>query len=455
MRARPEGGEPEGPMSDFECDGSQAALWPQCSLRLLTFLSCDFRGAMRIAYFDCFSGISGDMILGALIDLGLDPKFLTNQLSKLALGGYHIEVSREQRGPITGTRVDIKVEEQEQPVRAFGQIRELISAADLPDPVKKTSLAVLQRLAEAEGNLHQQSPEHVHFHEIGAVDSIVDMVGACIGLHALEIERVAGSPLPLGRGFVRCQHGTLPLPAPATLALLEGVPVYDSGRERELVTPTGAAILTTVCSEFGGFPSMNIERVGYGVGQHPESHPPNLLRVVLGRIATAMVKERLLLLETSIDDMNPELYGYLMERLLDAGVLDVNVLPAQMKKNRPGQLLRVLLSEGLRETVLQILFSETTSLGVRIQEVERFSLPRRTIRVQTPYGHLPVKVTTNPQGDFSLAPEHDSCKRAALRYQVPLRKVYEEALYRARERLHTSDAETWRNGDTEQEDPEK
>ncbi len=390
---------------------------------------------MKIAYFDCFSGISGDMILGALIDLGLDPKTLTSHLSRLNLAGYQIEVSKEQRGPITGTRVNIKVNEEEQPHRSSVQIRKIITASKLPDQVKKTSLAAVERLAQVEGNLHQDPPEHVHFHEVGAIDSIVDMVGAYIGLHVLDVSQVMASPLPLGRGFVQCRHGMLPLPAPATLALLKGVPVYDSGQQRELVTPTGAAILTTVCSEYGGFPTMNIEKVGYGVGQHPESHPPNLLRIVLGQTSSAVVKERLLLVETSIDDMNPELYGHLMEQLLAAGALDVNVLPAQMKKNRPGQLLRVLVSEGLRETTLQMLFSETTSLGVRIQEVERYSLPRHTIRVQTPFGHLPVKVATNPKGEPTLAPEYDACQRAARRHKVPLRRVYEEAMYRAKERL--------------------
>jgi uncharacterized protein (TIGR00299 family) protein len=396
---------------------------------------------MKIAYFDCFSGISGDMILGAFIDLGLDPETLIKHLSKLKLSGYEIEVLKEQRGPITGTRVNIKVDEKEQPPRSSDEIRELIGKSKLPDRVKKNSLAVLQRLATVEGNLHQEPPEHVHFHEVGAVDSIVDMVGACIGLDALGIDRVVASPLPLGRGFVQCQHGLLPLPAPATLALLESVPVYDSGQERELVTPTGAAILTTLCSEYGGFPTMSIEKVGYGVGHHPESHPPNLLRLVLGQATTAVIKERLLLFETSIDDMNPEFYGHLMERLLEAGALDVNILPAQMKKNRPGQLLRVLVSKGLRDTVLQILFQETTSLGVRIQEVDRYSLPRRTIHVQTSYGQLPVKVATNPQGDFTVAPEYDGCQRAALRHKVPLRLVYEEAMYRARERLSEEDTE--------------
>jgi uncharacterized protein (TIGR00299 family) protein len=396
---------------------------------------------MKIAYFDCFSGVSGDMILGALLDLGLDQKTLMKDLSKLKLSGYEIEVSKEQRGPITGTRVNIKVDEEKQSPRSSGHIQELINNSKLPDQVKKNSLAVLKRLATVEGTLHQQPPEHVHFHEVGAVDSIVDMVGACIGLHVLGIAEVVASPLPLGRGFVQCQHGMLPLPAPATLALLESVPVYDSGQERELVTPTGAAILTTVCSEYGGFPPMSIEKVGYGVGQHPEIHPPNLLRLVLGQATMAVINERLLLLETSIDDMNPEFYGHLMERLLDAGALDVNVLPAQMKKNRPGQLLRVLVSEGLRDTVIQILFNETTSLGVRIHEVDRYSLPRRTIRVRTSYGQLSVKVATNPQGDFTVAPEYDGCQRAALKHKVALRLVYEEAMFRARERLSKNDKE--------------
>jgi uncharacterized protein (TIGR00299 family) protein len=390
---------------------------------------------MRIAYFDCFSGISGDMILGAFIDLGLDLDTLTHHLSKINLSGYNIGVSREKRGSITGTRLNIQVEEDKQPHRSMAEIRQIIGESKLPDQIKETTLTILERLARVEGNLHQQSPEDVHFHEIGAVDSIVDMVGACIGLHLLDIKKVLASPLPLGWGFVQCQHGMLPLPAPATLALLEDTPVYDSGQQREMVTPTGAAILTTICSEYGGFPTMSIAKVGYGVGRHPEDHPPNLLRVVLGQTTIEAVKEKLLMVETSIDDMNPELYGHVMEQLLNAGGLDVNLLPAQMKKNRPGQLLRVLIPEGLRETVLQILFSETTTLGVRIQEVERYSLPRHTIRVQTTFGNLPVKVAANPQGNYVFAPEYDGCQRAARRHKVPLRQVYEEAIFKAKEGL--------------------
>jgi hypothetical protein len=375
------------------------------------------------------------MILGAFIDLGLDLDTLTHHLSKINLSGYNIGVSREKRGSITGTRLNIQVEEDKQPHRSMAEIRQIIGESKLPDQIKETTLTILERLARVEGNLHQQSPEDVHFHEIGAVDSIVDMVGACIGLHLLDIKKVLASPLPLGRGFVQCQHGMLPLPAPATLALLEDTPVYDSGQQREMVTPTGAAILTTICSEYGGFPTMSITKVGYGVGRHPEDHPPNLLRVVLGQKTIEAVKEKLLMVETSIDDMNPELYGHVMEQLLNAGALDVNLLPAQMKKNRPGQLLRVLIPEGLRETVLQILFSETTTLGVRIQEVERYSLPRHTIRVQTTFGNLPVKVAANPQGNYVFAPEYDGCQRAARRHKVPLRQVYEEAIFKAKEGL--------------------
>jgi hypothetical protein len=394
---------------------------------------------MRIAYFDCFSGISGDMILGALIDLGLDPQTLKSYLDELELSGYHLEVSREKRGPITGTKFHVKVDKEQQSHRSSVQIQQIIRESKLPTPVKEMSLSVVARLAHIEGNLHQHPAEHVHFHEVGAVDSIVDIVGACIGLHLLEVSRAVASPLPMGRGFVQCQHGTLPLPAPATLALLQGAVVYDSGQQREMVTPTGAAILSTICSEYGGMPTMNIEKIGYGVGQHPESHPPNLLRIVMGGKSPALVRERLLLLETSIDDMNPELYGHLMEQLLAAGALDVNVLAAQMKKDRPGQLLRVLIPAGLRQTVLHLLFSETTSLGIRIQEVERYSLPRRTIRVQTSFGRLAVKVATGPHGELTLAPEYDSCKRAALQHNVPLRQVYEEAMFRARERLSKDD----------------
>jgi uncharacterized protein (TIGR00299 family) protein len=275
---------------------------------------------------------------------------------------------------------------------------------------------------------------------MGALDSIVDIVGACLGIHALEIGRIVASPLPMGRGFVRCDHGLLPLPAPATLGLLEGVPVYDAGQDRELVTPTGAALLSVLASEFGGVPRMRIERVGYGVGQHPEAHPPNLLRVITGQAEAALPAEKLLILETSLDDMNPEVYGYLMERLFAAGALDVTIIPAQMKKNRPGQLLRLLLPPGLRDRMIAILLSETTTLGVRCLEVERVSLPRTIIRVRTSFGPIRVKVAPNPEGGHTVAPEYEVCRRAARRHQVPIRLVYEAALCQARERLEKDES---------------
>jgi uncharacterized protein (TIGR00299 family) protein len=389
---------------------------------------------MRIAYFDCFSGISGDMILGALVDLGLDPEVLRRGLSLLPLSGYRLEVARERRGHLWGTRVTVRSDERGTS-RSCGEIRELIAGGALAQPVKEKSLAVIERLAEVEGRLHGLPPDEVHLHEMGGVDSIVDIVGACLGLHELEIDRIAGSPLPMGRGFVRCDHGLIPLPAPATLALLQGAPVYDSGQERELVTPTGAALLAVLASELGGFPRMRIERVGYGVGQHPEDHPPNLLRLVTGQTEAALHTEKLLLVETSLDDMNPEIYGYLMERLFAAGALDVNIISAQMKKNRPGQLLRILSPQALRDQLVGIVLSETTSLGVRCLEVERISLPRTILQVQTPFGRIPVKVALTPEGGHTMAPEYEACRRAALRHRVQIRRVYDEALARAREQV--------------------
>ena len=287
---------------------------------------------MRIAYFDCFSGISGDMILGAMLDLGLDSKKLTSHLSKLQLSGYQIEVSREQRGPITGTRVNVKVEEAEQPPRSSDQIKKLITKSNLPDPVKKKSLAAVEQLAKVEGNLHQQHPGHVHFHEVGAVDSIVDMVGACIGLHLLDIGQVVASPLPLGRGFVQCQHGLLPLPAPATLALLESVPVYDSGQERELVTPTGAAILSTVATPKEDLIMSRIEKSGLGAGSMNVKGHPNLLRVFLGE-SRDFLSDECTVIETNIDDMNPQDYEALFENLYTAGALEVFLTPTIHKSD--------------------------------------------------------------------------------------------------------------------------
>ncbi|MBW1981364.1 MAG: nickel pincer cofactor biosynthesis protein LarC [Deltaproteobacteria bacterium] len=389
----------------------------------------------QIAYFDCFSGISGDMILGALIDVGLDLDVLRRELARLPLEPYHLESKREKRGQITGTRVRVITQEAPAQQRSWSEIKQLIAASTLSPWVKETSIEVLRRIARAEAKLHGMELAEVHFHEIGAVDSLVDVVGTCIGMELLNIQRSYSSPLPLGHGCIQSTHGLLPLPAPATLELLKNVPVYDGSQARELVTPTGAAILTTLCCRFGGFPKMAVDCIGYGVGKHPADHPPNMLRLVTGHELSSLVSETLLLLETNVDDMNPEIYSYLMSRLLEAGALDVCMVPTFMKKNRPGQLLQILSPAGVQHALVDILLNETSSLGVRLSRVERLSLPRRIIRVATSYGRIAVKVAENPAGYTKVAPEYEDCRRAAARHQVPLLQVYDEAVCRARARL--------------------
>lgn len=381
---------------------------------------------MKIAYFDCFSGISGDMVLGALIDLGFPLEVLVSELGKLAVSGYSLRAERERRGAIAGTRLRIDLEDQ--PARSYRDIRRLIEDSALDAPVKDASLAIFEKLAHAEAKVHQVEPHDVHFHEVGALDSILDIVGTAIGLHHLKVDRVCASRIPLGGGFVETHHGLLPIPAPATVLLLEGIPVYDNGIQRELTTPTGAAILATLSESFGPVPDMTLRSTGYGVGTHPSADPPNLLRVLFGESTTALLKRRLLVIETSIDDMNPELYNYVMERLFDLGVLDVNLVPVQMKKNRPAVILRVLLEPGLQSAVTELIFKETTSLGVRVQEVDRIELPREAGEVVTPYGACRVKWISTPWGERRATPEYDDCRRIALEHGIPIRRVYEEAV---------------------------
>ncbi|MEN6486567.1 MAG: nickel pincer cofactor biosynthesis protein LarC [Syntrophobacteraceae bacterium] len=385
---------------------------------------------MKIAYFDCFSGISGDMILGALLDLGLSEKVLVEALAKIPVKGYGVLVTREKRGSIGGTRIVFEIGHGH--ARSYRDIREIVGNCGLEERVRTRSLDVFDRLARAEGRVHQVPPEEVHFHEVGALDSILDIVGAVFAVEHLGIGKIVASPLPTGRGFVKTHHGTMPVPAPATTILLEGVPVYDNGVERELVTPTGAALLATLADSFGPLPDMTLEGTGYGVGSHPASDPPNLLRVMVGTARPPLLRKTLLLLETNIDDMNPEIYNYVLEELFSLGVLDVNFVPVQMKKNRPAVLLRVLLEPGLRAAVTDLLFRETTTLGVRFQEVERVELPREAATLQTPYGPCRVKRVWTPDGEERSVPEFEECRRIARERGVPIRKVYEEILLSAR-----------------------
>lgn len=377
---------------------------------------------MRIAYFDCFSGISGDMTLGALVDLGVPEAVLTDAIATLPVSDYSIRFAKERRGAITGTRV--LIEYGDQPHRHYSDIREMIEASRIEPQAKTMALRIFDRIADAESRVHGVPVSHVHFHEVGAIDSIIDIVGAAVCLCHLKVEKICASRLPMGGGMVKTQHGLLPVPAPATVLLLEGIPVYDNGVRRELVTPTGAAILGALADSFGTVPDMTVGKVGHGVGTNPSTDPPNVLRVMLGTTRPAYSERGLLLLETNIDDMNPEIYDYVMERLFAAGVRDVSLSPAQMKKNRPGVLLRALFDPALQPAVLDVIFRETSTLGVRLQEVRRIELPRREATVDTPFGPTRVKMVTGPDGKERLVPEYDECLRIARETRLPMSEVY-------------------------------
>lgn len=395
---------------------------------------------MRLGYFDAFSGASGDMILGAIIDAGVAYEALMDALTALDLPGWRLDVHKESRGAITGTRVVVQ-ETASPPLRRFCDIRDLVSVSRLTDSVKDKALRVLERLARAEARVHGVHLEDVHFHEIGAVDTIVDVVGAVIGLELLEIKKLSASPLPLGRGRVSCAHGTLPLPAPATVALLEGVPIRDGGVERELVTPTGAAILSGLCEAFGPLPDMVLSAVGYGVGAHPAADPPNVLRLMVGESQPQYTTRKLLLMETHIDDMNPEFYEHLMESCFAEGALDVVLVPVLMKKNRPATLVRILMDPILKDRVAARVFCETTTLGVRFHEVDRLELHREPVTVDTPWGAVRVKAATLPDGTVRYQPEYEECKEAARRSGQPLPTVYDQVRRICLERVTKKAAE--------------
>jgi hypothetical protein len=378
---------------------------------------------MNIAYFDCFSGVSGDMALGALMDLGVPVETLISGMKQLPLENWSIETRRERRGAIEGTRVVITAGEQ--PHRHFSDIEAIFNRSGLSPGVREISLAIFQRLADAEGRVHGVPSANVHFHEVGAVDSILDIAGVAFCLEYLKIEKIFASPVPLGRGFVRTQHGTIPLPAPAASILLSGVPVYGTAVERELVTPTGAAILATMVRSYGPIPPMTLISTGYGAGSDPEREPPNLLRVWLGQEKPALSARDLLVIETNIDDMNPELYNYVCEKLFALGALDVSLVPIQMKKNRPGVLLRVLVEPAMEKAAADMILCETKTLGIRVQEVRRIELPREQKTVSTVFGPCKIKCVVLPNGSSRLIPEYEECRRIAEETGTPLPDIYD------------------------------
>ena len=379
------------------------------------------------AYFDCFSGISGDMTLGALVDLGVSPGWLQDELTRLPLKGFQLAVTPVVRSGISANLVKVEVHDSKKS-RDFKEIKSLIETCPLSETVKSNSLNIFEKLARAEAGIHGCSPEEVHFHELGGIDAIVDIVGTALCLEKLGINKITASKLPLGSGFVDCQHGKLPIPAPATIEILKDVPVYGTEASNELVTPTGAAIIACLADSFGPLPEMSVKKTGYGAGQRELPDRPNLLRIITGLPAASadgLATDEIIILETCIDDMNPELFGYIMERLFSDGALDVYWIPLHMKKNRPGTMVQVLCEEAGKDRLIQRLLSETTSLGVRYYQATRKILAREHLTIQTSFGEIQVKRIKDPDGSERLVPEYDVCREIALKRDLPLRVVYD------------------------------
>ena len=386
---------------------------------------------MKIAYFDCFSGISGDMTVGALLDAGLKIETLEKELKKLGLSGYQLEVNKVVKKGISATQFKVKIKE-EGVERRFKDILTILEESKLDEEIKKETIKIFFNIAQAESKIHQKDIDKIHFHEIGGLDSIIDITSAVIGIKTLGIEEIHSSALPVGKGFVKCAHGVIPVPAPATLELLKNIPTYSGGIESEMITPTGAAIISTLAKSFGERPLMKIERIGYGAGEK-EFTIPNLLRVSIGEkilkdenLKDGYVSDEAVLIETNIDDMNPEFYDYIMDQLFSQGALDVFLTPIQMKKNRPAHMLSIIVYEQNLKEILEVLFSESTTLGVRIREIKRLRLGQQNFIAETKYGKIRVKVGIFKGEIKNIAPEYEDCKKIAKQHQVPLKEIYEE-----------------------------
>jgi uncharacterized protein (TIGR00299 family) protein len=441
---------------------------------------------MRIAYLECFSGMSGDMFLGALVDAGVSPDVFEKAVAALDVGA-RLEISKVNRSGITATKVDVLVNgEKEMPSemvaagshqhshshehhephdhhgeahahpreeahahphsqpssragapaphvhgRSLKEIKAIIGKAQFSEHAKQIAIRIFDALGAAESKIHNMDIESVHFHEVGAVDAMVDIVGAAVGAEALGVDEFVCSPLNVGGGTVKCAHGVFPVPAPATVELLAGAPVYSSGMQVELLTPTGAAIVKTLATRFGAFPEMKIEKSGYGAGTRDFPGNPNVVRLVLGdssaSLAAKTAQDTVSVLEANLDDLNPQVFGYVMDRLLDEGALDVFGVPVQMKKNRPGTLLTVLCKPEHAEKLTQIVFAETTTLGVRRREEQRQTLARRWVSVSTPWGDVRMKIASMNGTVTNYAPEYEDCRRIAAERHLPLKTVMQEA----------------------------
>ncbi len=384
---------------------------------------------MKHLYFDCFSGISGDMTLGALIDLGVPQQYLKENLDKLGVSGYTLKVSKVMRNSISGKKADVNLSSKTaHHHRNLSDIEKIISKSGLNGSVKDRSIDIFSILAMAEAKVHNKKPSEVHFHEVGAVDSIVDIVGTAIGVDFLGVDEFSCSSVPTGSGFVKCAHGIMPVPAPATTILLEGVPLRNSEIEAELTTPTGAAIIKSFVEKFSSLPAMNILKTGYGAGTKEFKEIPNLLRLVLGETLKKDLTETVSVVETNIDDMNPEWTGFLVERLFDEGALDVAVIPAYMKKARPGSVLQVVCREKDCMKIREVIFTDSTTSGVRFYNVQRAVLERKDETVSTSFGKIRIKVFASTEGR-RFVPEYEECRKIALKEKLSLRDVYQEIIY--------------------------
>jgi uncharacterized protein (TIGR00299 family) protein len=440
---------------------------------------------MRIAYLECFSGISGDMFLGALVDAGVSPQLLEQTVAALNVGAK-LEISRVMRSGISATKVDVWVDgekdlpreeywakqakqpaeshqhshehghshdhghDHEHPAhgkaspagtsalhshshthRGLTEIRRIISESTISESAKTTAIAIFTALGDAEAKIHNVSMEKIHFHEVGAVDAIVDIVCSAVGAEALGVDEIVCSSLNVGSGTVKCAHGVMPVPAPATVELLKDAPVYSSGIQAELVTPTGAAIVKTLARRFTTFPAMTLEKSGYGAGSRDFPGHANVARLVIGEAASKLAAktnaETITVLEANLDDLNPQVFGYVMDRLLEEGALDAFGIPVQMKKNRPGTLLTVLCKPEDANKFSQLIFTETTTLGVRRREEVRQTLARRWESVGTPWGEVRIKIASMNGTITNYAPEYEDCRRIAAARQVPLKTVMQEA----------------------------
>ncbi len=389
----------------------------------------------RHLHADCFSGISGDMLLGALVDAGLSWPALLQGLKRLKLTGYQLRKRQVQRGALAATKVDVVIRQGFKRPLTVSRIKRILSQSTLPDAVKTRSQLVFDRLAEAEARAHRVETEDVHFHEVGVMDSFIDVVGGVLGCHLMNVTRVTASAINVGAGTIQTEHGLLPVPGPAVAVLAQGIPIFADGPRCELATPTGVALLRTLTSEFGALSVMEAARVGYGAGDRDPDGWPNVLRIFVSEDGAHGKRpvDRVMHIETNLDDLNPQTYEYVMDQLFAIGALDVTMTPVIMKRSRPGVILSCLVPRESLEPVLEVLFQETTALGVRIQEVERQVLPRRFVTVKVQGGTVRVKIGAIGAGWEKAAPEYADCRALAIRKGVPLKDVMEDArlAYRA------------------------